>query len=83
MDVSGGLILQVLPNSCRGVGMGLTITTFWIVAFIMQSTLEPMFIAITTAGASCYLFRISNCFLPSVPLSLFFILFNVFAAAED
>lgn len=46
---------EVLPNSCRGVGMGLTITTFWIVAFLMQTTLEPLFGAITTAG-TFYLF---------------------------
>ncbi|CDJ63843.1 sugar transporter, putative, partial [Eimeria necatrix] len=41
---------EVLPNSCRGVGMGLTITAFWTVAFIMQSTLEPLFVCITIAG---------------------------------
>ncbi|PHJ20968.1 sugar transporter st1 [Cystoisospora suis] len=41
---------EVLPNSLRGLGMGLTITTFWIFSFIMQSALEPLFSAITIPG---------------------------------
>ncbi|XP_026192317.1 inositol transporter 4 [Cyclospora cayetanensis] len=41
---------EVLPNGSRGIGMGMTITAFWTVAFIMQSTLEPLFMAITIAG---------------------------------
>lgn len=31
---------QVLPSSVRGVGMGMTITVFWLLAFLAQSTFE-------------------------------------------
>lgn len=48
---------QVLPNSVRGLGMGLTITTFWICSFVMQSALEPLFSSITIPGKLVHLER--------------------------
>eukprot|EP00922_Rhytidocystis_sp_ex-Travisia-forbesii_P027330 GHVS01040057.1.p1 GENE.GHVS01040057.1~~GHVS01040057.1.p1 ORF type:complete len:886 (+),score=111.96 GHVS01040057.1:288-2660(+) len=41
---------EVLPSSIRGMGMGLTITAFWLMAFLVQSTLETLFEAITKTG---------------------------------
>lgn len=41
---------EVLPSSVRGVGMGLTITCFWVLAFLTQSTLETLMESITIPG---------------------------------
>ncbi|EPR64465.1 sugar transporter ST2 [Toxoplasma gondii RUB] len=41
---------EVLPTRIRGFGMGLTITTFWLLSFVVQSSLEPLFSAVTIPG---------------------------------
>ncbi|PFH31077.1 sugar transporter ST2 [Besnoitia besnoiti] len=41
---------EVLPTSLRGLGMGLTITTFWLLSFVVQFSLEPLFSAISIPG---------------------------------
>lgn len=62
MGLGGDVFLQVLPNSCRGLGMGLTITTFWTLAFIIQMSLENLFLAITTYGKKPALLALSASF---------------------
>nr|CEL67691.1 TPA: Sugar transporter, MFS superfamily, related [Neospora caninum Liverpool] len=41
---------EVLPTRLRGLGMGMTITTFWLFSFVVQSSLEPLFSAVTIPG---------------------------------
>ena len=43
---------EVLPQEVRSLGMGCVITTFWVFAFIIQSTLESMFTLLTRSGQS-------------------------------
>lgn len=62
-DFTAFFVFQVLPNACRGVGMGLTITVFWILAFVLQSALEPLFAALTTTGVLKLFFYVSLCLL--------------------
>jgi len=61
---------EVLPQEVRSLGMGCVITTFWVFAFIIQSTLESMFTLLTRSG-TFFFYACTNALL------VFFILFCI------
>ncbi|XP_053993153.1 uncharacterized protein LOC128884104 isoform X2 [Hylaeus volcanicus] len=52
---------EVLPSAVRGIGISLTITTFWLLSFFFQLTFGILVHVLTFAGAFC-LFALMNCF---------------------
>merc|ERR550539_849501 len=41
---------ELLPEEVRGLGLGLTYSTFWVVAFVEEQTLQSTFKALSVAG---------------------------------